>query len=55
MTEFFLVLIVTAVIFIFLWIGLYWRRKTQDTEVSYVCSDCGEMDCICYKVNDTKE
>jgi len=50
MTEFFIVLIATAVIFILLWIGLYRRKKTQDTAVSYVCSDCGTMDCTCHKV-----
>ena len=55
MTEFFLVLIVTAAIFIFLWIGSYRKRKTQDTKVSYTCGDCGEMDCLCYKVDDTEE
>jgi len=55
MTEFFLVLIAIAVIFILLWIGLHRRTKTQDKAVSYVCSDCGAMDCICHKVNDTKE
>ena len=55
MTEFFIVLIATAVIFILLWIGLHSRKKNQDTAVSYVCSDCGAMDCICHKVNDIKE
>ncbi|MDX2439454.1 MAG: hypothetical protein QNK40_02800 [Desulfobacterales bacterium] len=55
MTDFFLVLIATAVILVLLWIGLYGRRKTQDKADSYVCSDCGAMDCICHKVNDTKE
>ncbi len=54
MVEVLLTLVATVVIFIFLWIGLYGRRKTQDTEVSYVCSDCDEMDCICHKVNDTQ-
>ena len=55
MPDFFLVLIATAVIFILLWIGFYRRKKPQDTAVSYVCSDCGAMDCICHKVNDIKE
>jgi hypothetical protein len=55
MVEILLTLVATAVIFVLLWIGLYGRRKTQETEVSYVCSDCGTMDCICHKVNDTKE
>jgi|GEM_PF-2777550 len=53
MVEILLTLVATAVIFILLWIGLYGRRKTQDTEVSYVCSDCSDIDCICHKVNDT--
>ncbi len=53
MVEFLLTLVATAVIFILLWIGLYGRRKTQDKAVSYVCSDCDEMDCICQKVNDS--
>ncbi len=55
MTEFFIVLIATAVIFILLWFGFYRRKKTQETAVSYVCSDCGAMNCTCHKVNDTKE
>ncbi|MBW2562854.1 MAG: hypothetical protein JRE29_02260 [Deltaproteobacteria bacterium] len=55
MTEFFLVLVAAAVIFIFLWIGSYRKRKTQDTNVSFTCGDCGEMDCICYKVDDTDD
>ena len=55
MTEFFLALILAAVIFILLWIGLHRKRKTQDTQVSYVCSDCGSMDCTCHKVYDKKE
>jgi len=55
MVEVLLTLVATAVIFILLWIGLYKRKKPQDTAVSYVCSDCGAMDCICHKVNDTKE
>jgi len=55
MTEFFLVLIATTVIFILLWIGLYRRRKTKDTAISYICSDCDAMDCICHKVSDIKE
>ena len=55
MTEFFLVLIAIAVIFILLWIGLHRRMKTQNTTISYVCSDCGAMDCTCHKVDDTKE
>ena len=55
MTEFFLVLIATAVIFILLWLGLSKRRKTEDTPVSYVCSDCGAMDCTCHKVNEKTE
>ena len=53
MVEILLTLVATAVIFILLWIGLYGKRKTQDTVVSYVCSDCDEMDCICHKVNNT--
>lgn len=55
MTEFFLVSIATAVVFILLWIGLYRRKRTQDTAVSYVCSDCNAMDCVCHQVDDTKE
>ena len=53
MVEILLTLVATAVIFVLLWIGLYRRSKTQDTAVSYVCSDCDAMDCICHKVNDT--
>jgi len=53
MVEILLTLAATAVIFILLWIGFYGRRKAQDTEVPYVCSDCDEMDCICHKVNNT--
>lgn len=53
MVEILLTLVATAVIFVFLWIGLYGRRKTQDKAVSYLCSDCDEMDCICHKVNDS--
>ncbi|MBT8357245.1 MAG: hypothetical protein KJO61_05700 [Deltaproteobacteria bacterium] len=55
MTEFFLALILAAVIFIFLWIGLNRKRKNRDTPVSYVCSDCGSMDCTCHKAYDKKE
>ena len=55
MVEILLTLVATAVIFIFLWIGSFWRKKTQDTKLSYTCGDCGEMECICYKVDDTKE
>ena len=55
MVEILLTLVATAVIFILLCIGLYGRRKTQDTVDSYVCGDCSEMDCICHRVNDTKE
>ena len=55
MVEILLTLVATAVIFILLWIGLYGRRKTQDTPVSFVCSDCSDIDCICHKVNDKKE
>ncbi len=55
MTEFFIVLIATAVVFILLWIGLYRRKRNQNTAVSYVCSDCGTMNCTCHKINDTKE
>ena len=50
MVELLLTLVATAVIFILLWIGLYGRRKAQDKAVSYLCSDCDEMDCICHKV-----
>jgi hypothetical protein len=53
MVEILLTLVATAVIFILLWIGLHRGRKTDDTAVSYVCSDCDAMDCICHKVNDT--
>jgi len=55
MVEILLTLVATAVIFIFLWIGLSGRRKPQDTEVSYVCSNCDGMDCICHKVNGKTE
>ncbi len=55
MTDFFLVLIATAVIFILLWIGLHRGTKTQDKAVSFVYSACGAMDCTCHKINDTKE
>lgn len=55
MTEFFLILMATAVIFFFLWIGFYRRKKNQDPAVSYVCSNCGTMDCICHKVEDKAE
>ena len=54
MVEILLALFATAFIFTLLWIGFYRRRKTQDTVVSFVCSDCSEMDCICHKVNDTE-
>ncbi|MDY6791143.1 MAG: hypothetical protein SWH54_07735 [Thermodesulfobacteriota bacterium] len=53
MTEFILALVATAAIFMLLWIGLYRRNKTQDRAVSYVCSDCDEMNCVCHKVDDT--
>jgi hypothetical protein len=53
MVEILLTLVATAVIFILLWIGLYGRRKAQDKAVSYLCSDCDEMDCTCHKVNNT--
>ena len=53
MVEILLTLVATAVIFVLLWIGLYGKRKLQDAEVSYVCSNCDEMDCICHKVNDS--
>ncbi len=55
MTDFFLVLIATAVIFILLWIGLHRGTKTQDKAVSFVYSACGARDCTCHKINDTKE
>ncbi len=55
MMEFLLALILLAVIFIVLWIGLNRRKNTLDKAGSYVCSACGAMDCICHKVNDKKE
>jgi hypothetical protein len=55
MTEILLTLVATAFIFALLWVGFYRRKKTQDTVVSFVCTDCSEMDCICHKVKDTTE
>jgi uncharacterized protein YoxC len=47
-----LILLAVLIVSVFLMISLFKKRKTQEKVSHYVCDTCGELDCICHKVND---
>jgi hypothetical protein len=36
-------------VFIILWFLLSRRNKQEDTPATFVCTECGEKDCNCYR------
>lgn len=36
-------------VFIILWFVLSRRKQREDKPATYVCMDCGEKDCNCYR------
>jgi hypothetical protein len=39
-------------VFLVLWIVLSRRKEKEEKPVTYVCMECGEKDCICYREED---
>jgi hypothetical protein len=52
MKEALLVFLAALFVFIFVNIILSKKRKTRDPVPHYVCDTCGELDCICHRVDD---
>jgi len=52
MKEAILIFLAALFLFIFITIIIVKRRKTTDPVTQYVCDICGELDCICHRVDD---
>jgi hypothetical protein len=42
-------------VFLVLWIVLSRRKEREEKPVTYVCMECGEKDCNCYREKETHE
>jgi hypothetical protein len=52
MKEALLIFLAALLVFIFSKIILSKKRKARDCVTHYVCDTCGELDCICHRVDD---
>ena len=52
MTVFFLALFSAIIILLLFRFVKY--RKSIDKQTKYICNECGEKDCVCYKESDIK-
>ena len=52
MKEAMLIFLAALFVFIFITVILVKRKKTKDPIPRYVCDTCGELDCICHRVDD---
>jgi hypothetical protein len=52
MKEALLIFLAALFVFIFINIILSKKRKVRDPITHYVCNNCGELDCICHRVDD---
>jgi len=49
MTQFFVVLLITAITFLLLWAVLSRRKGRRNDPPVFICSHCGERHCECHK------
>jgi hypothetical protein len=52
MKEALLIFLAALIVFIFIKVILSKERKARDPVTHYVCDTCGELDCICHRVDD---
>lgn len=52
MKEALLIFLAALLVFILIKIVLSKKRKARDPVTHYVCDICGELDCICHRVDD---
>jgi hypothetical protein len=52
MKETILILLAVLLVSILILIAWFKKRKIRENVIHYVCDTCGELDCICHKVND---
>lgn len=52
MKEAILIFLAALFLIIFITILLVKRKRTKDPVTQYVCDTCGELDCICHRVDD---
>jgi hypothetical protein len=52
MNEAFLILFSLLLVCVFLMVILFKKSKNQNAVARYVCDTCGELDCICHRVDD---
>ena len=54
MTLIFWALLALIVLFLFFQFVFYRKKKSTNKSVTYMCDECGKMDCICHKESDIK-
>jgi len=55
MKETILILLAALLVTIFLKIFVFSKRRDRDNVTHYVCDKCGDLDCICHRVNNKSD